>query len=94
MMSRSSWGWIVRPRLVAATAALSSEMPPQSGGASLEPLDAGAFTQRLSHNSGAGTPSFTVAALPDTQFYAAKYPEMPSLDVLKTDPDNDFSVDY
>ena len=79
-MCRARWGWVwswMAPSLfLGATAALSCEMPPQGGAASLESLDAGAFTQRLSHARSAGTPVFTVVALPDTQFYAAKFTEL------------------
>jgi hypothetical protein len=70
------WGWVTPSLLVAATACLSCEMPPQDGAAPLESLDGGAFSQRLSHAGSAGTPVFTVVALPDTQFYAAKFPEI------------------
>ena len=75
-MCRSGWGWLggwMAPSLFVAAAALSCEMPPQNGVTGLEPLDAGAFDQRLFHARTAGTPVFTVVALPDTQFYAAKF---------------------
>lgn len=69
------WGWMA-PSLFVAASALSCEMPPQGGGAALEPLDAGAFSGRLLNARNAGTPVFTVVALPDTQYYAAQFPEI------------------
>jgi hypothetical protein len=77
-MCRSGRGWKALDGKIAlgvTIAALSCEMPPQTDAGSLQPLDGGAFSQRLSHGS-PSVPSFTVVALPDTQFYAAKFPDI------------------
>lgn len=70
--SRSRW---IAPLFLAAAAALGCEMPPDSAAAPSEFPDAGGPIARPPQRvAGAGAPSFTVVALPDTQFYAAAYP--------------------